>query len=140
MPEETNLVIASNRRLLSMADQFIPLLLVVGLAIVMAGLFLYLSYALGPKRPTALKASTYECGIPPRGSIQVRFFVRFFLVALLFILFDLEAVFLYPWAILYRGFVASGQAMFALGEMGAFVSILVVGFVYVWKKGGLEWQ
>jgi NADH-quinone oxidoreductase subunit A len=72
--------------------------------------------------------------------VQIRFFVRFFLVALLFLLFDLEAVFLYPWAILFRAMVAEGRAAFALGEMGAFVAVLVVGFVYVWKKGGLEWQ
>ncbi|HPF33807.1 MAG TPA: NADH-quinone oxidoreductase subunit A [Candidatus Krumholzibacteria bacterium] len=123
-----------------MAEQSLPLLIVVGLAAVMAGLFLYLSYALGPKKPTDLKATVYECGIPARGSVQIRFFVRFFLVALLFLLFDLEAVFLYPWAILYRQYVENGQALFALGEMGVFLSILVVGFVYVWKKGGLEWQ
>ncbi len=123
-----------------MAEQSVPLLLVVSLAIVMALLFLVLSYVLGPKNASALKSTSYECGIPARSSVQIRFFVRFFLVALLFLLFDLEAVFLYPWAILYRGFVEAGRAGFALGEMGAFVSILVVGFVYVWKKGGLEWQ
>jgi len=123
-----------------MAEQSLPLLLVVGLAAVMAGLFLVLSYVLGPKKPTDLKATVYECGIPVRGSVQIRFFVRFFLVALFFLLFDLEAVFLYPWAILYREFLADGRALFALGEMGVFLTILVVGFVYVWKKGGLEWQ
>lgn len=123
-----------------MAEQSLPLLLVVGLAAVMAGLFLFLSYALGPRKPSDLKATVYECGIPARGSIQIRFFVRFFLVALLFLLFDLEAVFLYPWALQYRELLADGRALFALGEMGVFVGILVVGFVYVWKKGGLEWQ
>jgi len=123
-----------------MAEQSLPLLLVVGLAAVLAGLFLWLSYVLGPRKPSDLKATTYECGIPARGSVQIRFFVRFFLVALLFLLFDLEAVFLYPWAILYRDLLAEGRALFALGEMGVFLGILVVGFVYVWKKGGLEWQ
>ena len=124
----------------SVTTQAVPLLLVVSLAVVLALLFLVLSYVLGPKRPSALKSTTYECGIQSRSSIQIRFFVRFFLVALLFLLFDLEAVFLYPWAILYRGFLESGRALFALGEMGVFVAVLVVGFVYVWKKGGLEWQ
>jgi NADH-quinone oxidoreductase subunit A len=123
-----------------MAEQYVPLLLVVGLAAVFALLFLVLSYVLGPKRTSELKETIYECGIPVRSSIQIRFFVRFFLVALLFLLFDLEAVFLYPWAILYKGFVEAGRVGFALGEMGVFVSILVVGFVHVWKKGGLEWQ
>lgn len=123
-----------------MAEQMTPLLLVVFVALLLSGLFLGLSYWLGPHRPDARKATTYECGIPVRGSMQIRYFVRFFLVALLFLLFDLEAVFLYPWAILYHEFLDAGRHLFALGEMGVFVSILVVGFVYVWKKGGLEWQ
>jgi NADH-quinone oxidoreductase subunit A len=123
-----------------MPAQFIPLLLVISLAAIFALLFLGISYWLGPLRPSLLKASTYECGITSRSSIQIRFFIKFFLVALLFLLFDLEAVFLYPWAILYRSYIASGQAVFALAEMGIFMSVLVVGFVYVWKKGGLEWQ
>ncbi len=123
-----------------MAEQFVPLLMVVSLAAVLSLLFLGLSYWLGPHKPSQLKETIYECGIPVRSSIQVRFFVRFFLVALLFLLFDLEAVFLYPWAILFRTFLENGRTAFALGEMGVFVSVLVVGFVYVWKKGGLEWQ
>ncbi len=89
-----------------MAEQYIPLLLVVGIAAALSLLFLGISYWLGPKRPTAMKETSYECGIEPRGSIQVRFFIRFFLVALLFLLFDLEAVFLYPWAILYRAYAS----------------------------------
>jgi NADH-quinone oxidoreductase subunit A len=123
-----------------MAEQFIPLLLVVALAVILAGVFLGLSYWLGPQRPDARKASSYECGIPVRSTMQIRYFVRFFLVALLFLLFDLEAVFLYPWAILFNELADKGRQLFALGEMGVFVSILVVGFIYVWKKGGLEWQ
>jgi len=123
-----------------MAETYVPLLMVFVTAAVLALLFLGLSYWLGPSRPSRLKETTYECGVPVRSSIQVRFFVRFFLVALLFLLFDLEVVFLYPWAILFRGFLENGQAAFALGEMGVFVAVLVVGFVYVWKKGGLEWQ
>lgn len=123
-----------------MAEQFVPLLLVVSLAAILALLFLGLSYWLGPKKPDRLKGSVYECGIPVRSNVQVRFFVRFFLIALLFLLFDLEAVFLYPWAVMYRSFLDAGRTVFALGEMGAFVAVLVVGFVYVWKKGGLEWQ
>jgi len=123
-----------------MFEQFIPVLLVLVVAAAFAGLFLGLSVWLGPRRPNALKGSTYECGIPVRGSTQIRFFVRFFLVAIFFLLFDLEAVFLYPWVILYRGLVADGHALFALGEAGAFALVLLVGLVYIWKKGGLEWQ
>jgi len=123
-----------------MPEGFLPILLVLAVAVAFAGVFLLLSAWLGPKRPDPLKQSTYECGVPPRSTTQIRFFVRFFLVALLFLLFDLEAVFLYPWVLIYRTFLEQGRALFALGEMGIFVTVLVVGFIWVWKKGGLEWQ
>lgn len=117
-----------------------PVLLVLAVASAFAALFLGLSFWLGPRRPSPLKDSTYECGVPPRGTTQIRFFVRFFLVAIFFLLFDLEAVFLYPWVLLFRGLVSAGHGVFALAEMGAFVTVLVVGFLYIWRKGGLEWQ
>lgn len=123
-----------------MFEKYLPVLLVLAVAMIFAGVFLGLSYWLGPRRPNPQKDSTYECGIPVRGSTQIRFFVRFFLVAIFFLLFDLEAVFLYPWVILYKTMVENGQAVFALAEMGVFVLVLLVGFVYVWRKGGLEWQ
>lgn len=123
-----------------MFEQFMPVILVLSVAVVFSAVFLGLSFWLGPKRSTPVKDSTYECGIPVRGSTQIRFFVRFFLVALFFLLFDLEAVFLYPWVLLYNQLVADGQALFALGELGAFLLVLLVGFAYIWKKGGLEWQ
>lgn len=121
-------------------EAYLPILLVFAIAAALGGLFLGISFWLAPRRRRPEQETTYECGIPPRSSIHVRFFVRFFLVALFFLLFDLEAVFLYPWVILYRKFLAEGRALFALGEMGVFVAVLVVGFVYVWRKGGLEWQ
>lgn len=117
-----------------------PVLLVLLVAVLFAALFLGMSYWLGPRRRDALKETPYECGIPARSTIQIRFFVRFFLVALFFLLFDLEAVFLYPWVITFNGFLDAGAGLFALAEMGVFVTILVVGLVYVWRKGGLEWQ
>ncbi len=123
-----------------MFEQFIPVLLVLAVAVAFAGAFLAISFWLGPRRANAVKDSTYECGIPVRGTTHIRFFVRFFLVALFFLLFDLEAGFLYPWVLLFNDLVADGHGLFALGEMGAFVLVLVVGFVYIWKKGGLEWQ
>ncbi len=83
-----------------MFEQFIPVLMVVSVASGLAGLFLGLSFWLGPRSSTLIKDSTYECGIPVRGTIQIRFFVRFFLVALFFLLFDLEAVFIFPRVIL----------------------------------------
>ncbi len=123
-----------------MFERFIPVLLVLGVAGAFAALFLALSFWLGPRRPDPLKDSTYECGIPPRGGIQIRFFVRFFLIAIFFLLFDLEAVFLYPWVVLYKGMLAAGLGGFALAEMGVFLLVLLTGFLYIWKKGGLEWQ
>jgi NADH-quinone oxidoreductase subunit A len=123
-----------------MFEQFMPVILVLAVAVAFSALFLGLSFWLGPQKPSAVKNSTYECGIPVRGTTHIRFFVRFFLVALFFLLFDLEAVFLYPWALMYNELVAAGHATFALGEMGAFLAVLLVGFVYIWKKGGLEWQ
>ena len=123
-----------------MYEQFMPVLLVLAVAAVFAGLFLGISFWLGPRRPSAVKDSTYECGVPVRGGIQVRFFVRFFLVALFFLLFDLEAVFLYPWVVAFQGLLESGAGLFALAELGVFLAILVTGLVYVWRKGGLEWQ
>lgn len=123
-----------------MTQKYLPILFVLGVATAFALLFLLLSVLLGPKRPNPLKVTTYECGIPPRGSRDVRFYVRFFLIALLFLLFDLEAVFIYPWVVLYRSFLADGRVLFALGEFGFFLVVLLVGYVYVWKKGGLEWQ
>ncbi|MFT5234136.1 MAG: NADH-quinone oxidoreductase subunit A [Candidatus Krumholzibacteriia bacterium] len=124
----------------TMFEQFIPILLVLLVAGLFAGLFLGMSAWFGPSRPSDVKNSVYECGIPVRGTTQIRFFVRFFLVALFFLLFDLEAVFLFPWVIMYKGMLDAGHGLFALGEMGAFVSVLLVGFIYIWKKGGLEWQ
>ena len=123
-----------------MIASFVPVLMVLGIAIAFSLVFLGLSSRLGPQHPNALKLTTYECGIPPRASTEVRFFVRFFLIALLFLLFDLEAVFLYPWVVLYRAFLANGRAAFALGELAVFLGVLVAGYVYVWRKRGLEWQ
>ena len=97
--------------------------------------FVFLSQALGPKRYDRVKYSVYECGVDPLTPASVRVSVKFYLVALLFILFDLEAAFLYPWAVLYRQL-----GLFGLIEMGIFILILLAGLVYAWKKGALEWQ
>jgi NADH-quinone oxidoreductase subunit A len=123
-----------------MTEKYLPVLLVIAIALFFSLLFLVLSRWLGPHRPSAAKTTTYECGVPPRSSTEVRFFVRFFLIALLFLLFDLEAVFLYPWVVSFRDFLDGGRAAFALGELGVFLAVLVAGYVYVWRKGGLDWQ
>ena len=123
-----------------MSASAVPVLLVLLVAVLFAALFLALSYWLGPRRRDPLKETPYECGIPARGTVQIRFFIRFFLVALFFLLFDLVALFIYPWVLPFRTFLESGAATFALVEMGVFLVILVTGLVYVWRKGGLEWQ
>lgn len=92
------------------------------------------AYFLGPKRPTPTKLDTYECGLEAIGDIRVQFKVQYYLYALAFVIFDIEVVFLYPWAVAY------GQlGLFALIEMTIFLIILVSGLVYAWKKGALEW-
>ena len=103
-------------------------------------LFVVLSRVLGPRNETPGKLTTYECGVPPRGGIQLRFFVRFYVVALLFLLFDLETAFLVPWAVTYRSFVELGQGAQLFLAMTGFFILLVVGLIYEWKKGALEWE
>jgi NADH-quinone oxidoreductase subunit A len=98
-----------------------------------------LSRFIGKARHNADKDSTYECGVPPIGNARERFPIKFYLVCMLFILFDVDAAFLYPWALLFKDFVANGAGVYALAEMGAFVLLLGGGFVYVWKVGALDW-
>jgi NADH-quinone oxidoreductase subunit A len=117
------------------ADPYFSVLLLLIIAVGMAVGFVFLSQALGPKKYEQVKYSVYECGVDPFTSAAVRVSVKFYLVALLFILFDLETAFLYPWAVLFRDL-----GLFGFIEMAIFVGILLVGLVYAWKKGALEWQ
>jgi len=106
-----------------------------------AGVFLTLSYLIGPKKYNKSKFSAYECGIDHTvGGARERFAVKFFLVAIIFIVFDIEVVFLFPWAVLFKQFVSEGMGHFMLAEMGVFVGILVLGFAYIWRKGVLDWN
>jgi len=117
------------------ADPYFSVLLLLIIAVGMAVGFVFLSQALGPRKYEQVKYSVYECGVDPFTSATVRVSVKFYLVALLFILFDLETAFLYPWAVLFRDL-----GLFGFVEMAIFVGILLVGLVYAWKKGALEWQ
>jgi len=123
-----------------MLGVYLPILVLV----VIAGLFglvsVTLSSLIGPKKPSALKLSPYECGCEPVGSARERFSVKFYLIAMLFILFDIEAVFLYPWAVVFKSFIKAGFGAFMFGEMLVFIAILFVGYIYIWKKGALEWE
>ena len=117
------------------SDPYFSILLLLIIAIGLAVGFVFLSQALGPKKYERIKYSVYECGVDPFTTASVRVSVKFYLVALLFILFDLEAAFLYPWAVLFRDL-----GWFGFLEMAVFVLILLAGLVYAWKKGALEWQ
>ena len=114
---------------------YLPILILVILAAVFAAGSILLSSLLGPRRPDPEKLSPYECGVEPVGTARERFSVKFYLVAMLFIIFDMEIVFLYPWAVVFQQL-----RLFGLMAMGSFLLVLLVGYFYVWKKGGLEWD
>lgn len=114
---------------------YFPILVVIILALLIGWVIVIASYLVGPRRKDdVVKGIPYEGGMDPIGSPRQRFFIRFYMVAVLFLLFDIETVFLYPWAVLFRKL-----GMFGFVEMLIFIVILFVGFIYVWKKGALEW-
>src|ERR671916_193446 len=105
------------------------------LAVAIATAMIVASRFLGPQKPDPKKLSPYECGMTPIGGARVRFSVKFYLIAMLFILFDIEAIFLYPWAVVHRWL-----GWFGLIEMGIFVAILMVGYVYIGRRGAFRWE
>jgi NADH-quinone oxidoreductase subunit A len=113
---------------------YLPLLMHFAIAFGLAGAIVLLSYFVGQHKSTRAKMSAYECGVEPVGDARGRFSVKFYLVAMLFILFDVEAVFLYPWAVILREL-----KMFGFWEMMVYIGIVLVGLFYVWKKGVLDW-
>ena len=119
----------------SYADTYLPVLVQLIIAMGIAGGLIGASFLLGKKVKDKVKESPYECGIVPTGSARERFSVKFYLVAIVFILFDIEAVFLYPWAVVYREL-----RMFAFVEMLLFIVLILSGFFYIWKKGALDWS
>jgi len=122
---------------------YIPFLMLLGLAIVAGVTMIVGSHFLGPRRPTEVKDRPYESGMPPLGTAHERFSVKFYLVAMLFIVFDIETVFLIPWAAIYFGGGTQPGAVtmgFLLVEMLVFLAILFVGYVYVWKRGAFQWD
>ncbi|MBN8711575.1 MAG: NADH-quinone oxidoreductase subunit I [Verrucomicrobia bacterium 61-8] len=118
---------------------FLPILLHVLIAVGFASIILVLNIALGRAgKRTKIKDTAYECGVIPEPGPQPRFSVKFYLVAMLFILFDIEVVFMYPWAVVYRDFIAQ-HGMVIFWSMLSFVIILLFGYVYAVKKGALDW-
>jgi NADH-quinone oxidoreductase subunit A len=118
-----------------MIEQYIPLGLMVAIGVLAGIVFTNVNRWLGPRRPSEEKLSTYESGMEPVRSARERFSVKFYLVAMLFLLFDIEVVFMYPWAVKFRELGVAGFV-----EMLIFIGVLLVGLLYVWKKGALRWQ
>ena len=116
-------------------ETYLPVLIQAVVALGLAVALSTLSVLLGRKMKSPQKDTPYECGIAPTGDAQDRFSVKFYLVAMIFILLDIEAVFLYPWAVVYRKLM-----MFGFVEMLLFVGLVLVGYFYVWKKGALDWS
>ena len=118
---------------------YLPIVIFLGVALALGVLFIVLGGLLGPKAPDAEKLSSYECGFNAFDDARMKFDVRFYLVSILFIIFDLEVAFLFPWAVaLMKLPAATGQ--FAFWSMMSFLGVLTVGFIYEWNKGALEWE
>src|SRR6202046_644115 len=118
----------------TLAQTWFPVLIQALLAMVIAAALVTLSFVVGHRLKNKVKDMPYECGISPTGDAQHRFSVRFYLVAMLFILFDIEAIFLYPWAVVFKQL-----KMFGFLEMLTFVVLILAGFFFIWKKGVLDW-
>ena len=118
-----------------MLGEYLPILLFLFVSTGLGIVLLVMGWVLGPRRPDAEKLSPYECGFTAFEDARMQFDVRYYLVAILFIVFDLEIAFVFPWALVFREL-----GVFGLVEMGVFLALLVIGFIYVWKKGALEWE
>ena len=118
-----------------MLQAYLPILIFLGVALVMGSAIIVAGRLIGPHRPDKVKLSPYECGFEAFEDARMKFDVRYYLVAILFIIFDLEIAFLFPWAV-----ALNEIGMFGFVSMMVFLGILVVGFIYEWKKGALEWE
>ena len=122
------------------AGDYITVAVFLGLGILLVGVAMGLSKLVRPNRPTIAKQTTYECGIDPVGGGWSQTHIRYYIFALLFLIFDVEAVFIFPWAISLETFDALGRGTFVLVEMAIFIGILVMGLVYAIRKGVLKWE
>lgn len=118
-----------------MLESYLPIFIFFIVLVIVAIGIVVLSTIIVRRKPSQEKLMPYECGIDPIGSARRRFSVKFFIIAMLFIIFDIEAVFLYPWAVIFKEL-----RIFGLVEMAIFIIVLLLGLIYVWKKGALEWE
>ena len=118
-----------------MIESYAPILILMGISLANALGILLLTHLISPYRPTPAKQDPYESGMIPLGNTRDRFSVKFYMFAILFIIFDIEVVFLVPWSVLFRQL-----GLFGFVEMLVFIAVLLVGYVYVWKKGALQWD
>lgn len=118
-----------------MLSDYLPIVLLFGLATLFAVVSIGVASVLGPDNPTPAKLAPYECGIVPERLPRERFPVKFYLIAMLFIIFDVEVIFFYPFAVIFREL-----GLFGLAEMGTFIALLLVAYLYIWRSGGLDWE
>ena len=118
-----------------MLSEYLAILIYVAIAVVFALFAIAASALLGQRKPTALKQSPYECGMITLGPTHQAIPIKYYIIAMLFLVFDLEVVFLYPWAVVFKEF-----KVFAFISMAVFIGILLIAYIYIWKKGALEWE
>jgi len=118
-----------------MLIEYLAILIYIAIAVVFALFAIIASALLGQRKPSALKQAPYECGVATFGSSFKRVPIKYYIIAMLFLLFDIEVVFLYPWAVVFKEF-----KIFAFISMAVFLGILVIAYIYIWKKGALEWE
>jgi NADH-quinone oxidoreductase subunit A len=119
----------------SLMEQYYPVLIMAGLALGFVITTMVVSHLIGPKRNSAIKDSSFECGLESQGNARTPFSIKYFLVAILFVLFDVEVIFMYPWAVNFREL-----GLFGLVEMFTFMGMMIVGLIYVVKRGALKWD
>ena len=117
------------------SNQYLPIVIFLGLAVILGTVLIIAGKLLAVHRPDAQKNSPYECGFEAFEDARIKFDIRYYLVAIIFILFDLEVAFLFPWALVFKSL-----GLYGFSVMAVFLAILIVGFAYVWKKGALEWE
>ncbi|MDR2260023.1 MAG: NADH-quinone oxidoreductase subunit A [Azoarcus sp.] len=124
-----------------MLENYFPVLLFVLVGLAFGVVPFFLGRALGPQRPGSEKLAAYECGFGAFEDARMKFDVRYYLIAILFILFDLEIAFLFPWAVVFREFIGTGAAAwFVFGAVMVFLAILIIGYIVEWKNGAFDWE